>query len=88
VRGHLLCNLQFSAVFEINRNAGCPEGVTANLGLDPRRERSPANHPLDIGLEPGIGSQLARSPARRAEERAFSVHGKAGGSDVLLKVAI
>jgi hypothetical protein len=72
VRCHLLCNLQFAAVFEINRDAGRPKSVTSDLGLDPGRESSPPNHSPDIGLEQGIGGQLAGSPARRAKERAFS----------------
>jgi hypothetical protein len=46
--------------------------VTSDLGLDPGRESSPPNHSPDIGLEQGIGGQLAGSPARRAKERAFS----------------
>ena len=64
------------------------EGVTANLGLDSGYDRSAADHSPDIGLEQGIGRQLARSPTLRTKEREFSVFGDAGGSDLRLKVAV
>jgi hypothetical protein len=40
--GHLLGDLQLAAVLEISRDAGGAKGVAADLGLDPGRERPPA----------------------------------------------
>lgn len=88
MRRHPLGNLQLAAVLKIGCDAGRPEGVAADLGLDSGCESSSPNHSSDIGLDQGIGRQLARSPARRAKERAFPVFGDAGGSDVFLKVAV
>jgi hypothetical protein len=78
MRRHSLSNLQLAAVLEIGCDAGRPEGVTAYLGLNSGCESSSANHAPDIGLEQGIDSQLAGSPARRAKERVFPVFGDAG----------
>ena len=58
MRRHSLSNLQLAAVFEINRDAGRPEGVTAYLGFNSGCKSSSANHAPDIGLEQGIGRQL------------------------------
>src|SRR5882757_3854488 len=69
-------------------NYGRAEGVAADLGLDPGRERPPANHPPHVGLEQGIASHLPRSAGRRPEDRAFPVLGDAGSRDVLLQIAI
>lgn len=41
--------------------------MAADLRLDPRRERSPANHPPHIRLQQRIAGQLARSAARDVE---------------------
>ncbi len=62
--------------------------MAADLGLDPGRQRPPADHPLDIRLEQGIANQLAGSAADRAKERPFAVLGDSGSFDVLLKVAV
>jgi len=45
MRGHLLCDLKLSAIFQIRRNARRPKRVISNLGPDPsgrgdRRRRS------------------------------------------------
>ena len=88
MRRHLLGDLEPAAILEVGGDAGRPEGVATDLGLDPGRKRPPANHPPDIGLEQGIAGQLARSPARRAEERSFPVLGDAGRLDVLVEVAV
>jgi hypothetical protein len=86
MRGHLLSDLQPSAIFEISRDACGAKGVAPNLGLDSGRERSPPNHPPHIGLEKGIAGQLSRAAAGGAEDRPFAVLGDASGGDVLLKV--
>jgi len=88
VRGHLLGNLKATAVLEVGGDSGRAEGVAADLGLDPGRERPPANHPRHVGLEQGIASHPPRSAARRPEERAFPVLGDAGSPNVLLQIAI
>jgi hypothetical protein len=54
VCGHLLGDLQAAAVLEIGGDAGGAEGVAADLGLDPSRKRSFANHSPNVGLEQGI----------------------------------
>ena len=61
--GDLLGMFDRAAVFEVGGDAGRPEGVAADLGLDASRERPSANHPPDIGLDYGIAGQLAGSAA-------------------------
>jgi hypothetical protein len=40
VRGHLLGNLEPAAALEVGSHTGGAEGVTADLGLDPGRQRA------------------------------------------------
>ncbi|MCU1251648.1 MAG: hypothetical protein JWQ49_4677 [Edaphobacter sp.] len=62
--------------------------VAADLGLDPGRERPPANHPPHVGLEQGIASHLPDRPRVVRKSGAFPVLGDAGSPDVLLQIAI
>src|ERR1700730_19425917 len=41
---HLLRFLQIPAIGQVNGDAGCPEGVTADFGLNTGPPRSPADH--------------------------------------------
>lgn len=85
---HLLGNFQLAAILQISRDAGGTKGMATDLGLDSGREGPAADHSPHIGLEQGIASQLARPPARRAEERIFPVLGDACRGDLLLQIAI
>lgn len=51
MRSHLLGDLQPATILEIGGDARRPESVAPDLGLNPGRERSPADHAPDIGLE-------------------------------------
>jgi hypothetical protein len=90
--GHLLGGLQPAAVLEVGRYPGGAEGVAADLGLDAGLAGPPANHPPDIGLEQGIGSQLPGAALDGAEQwplaLLLAVLADAGGRNVLLKVAV
>ena len=81
-------DLEPAPVLEVGSDASRPEGVATDLGLDSGRERPPANHPPDIGLEQGIAGQLAGPAPHRPKERPLSVLGDAGRPDVLLEVAV
>ena len=48
--GHLLCVLEPSVVFQVNRDAGCPPGVTSDGGQKTRRLGPLANR------DPGVVS--------------------------------
>ncbi len=61
--GHLLGDLEAAAVLDVGGDFGRPAGAAADLGLDPGRERSPANHPPNVRLEQGIASEHATGRA-------------------------
>jgi len=51
----LLRDLEFTAVLQIGRDAGCAEGMTANPRLDAGRFGAPADDAVGVLLEEGIG---------------------------------
>ena len=59
VIGHLLRDLELAPILQIRSDPGCPEAVTADLGLDAGTGSSAADHPPDVGLQHGMIRQLA-----------------------------
>ena len=51
MRSYLLCDFQPSTILEVGSDASGSEGVAADLGLDPSRKRTSADHMPDVGLE-------------------------------------
>src|ERR1017187_7372142 len=90
--GHGRGLLQRPAVLEIGRDAGRPETVVADLGLDPGRLGAPANHLVGVGLGQGTAGELARAAADGAKERPLEVCRKPDpvqiGREDLFKVVV
>src|SRR5512147_894075 len=69
VRGHYLRLLENSAVCEIDRDPGRPEGVAANLRCDPGYLCPPLNHVKGIGAHERPLGELPRPPEGASEKR-------------------
>jgi len=69
VVGHGSGLLQRAAVLEVRRNAGGPETVVADLGLDAGRRSPPANHRVGVGLGQGSAGEFACAAADGPEQR-------------------
>jgi hypothetical protein len=84
----LLRHLQFTAVLQIRRDAGCAEGMIANPCFDAGSFRPPADDAMGVLLEEGIGGKLAGLAAGGAEEIAVDVIGDAGRFDIIVQTLI
>jgi len=83
VRRHLLRVFEQPAVEQIDRDAGRPECVTAQLRDDPGRERPPHDHPPGVlPRHPRFRKLLAAAPADRAEQRRRFVGPDPGRGDI------
>jgi hypothetical protein len=71
--GHCGGFLQRAAVLEICCDAGRPETVVADLGLDHGRLDALANHLIGVGLRQRTANELARAATDGAKERPFEV---------------
>ena len=78
----LLCHFQLAAVLQIGGDTGGAEGMIANPRFDAGRFRAPADDPVGVLLEEGIGCKLAGLAAGGAEEIAVDIIGDASRFDV------
>ena len=88
MRGHHLRLLEHPAVCEINRNPGRPEGVAADLCLNPGRLRPPLNHVECIGAGQRPLGELPRPPDGTPEQRPFLVLSDPSRPDVAVEILL
>src|ERR1700685_1642059 len=86
MRRHLLRELTATAIAQILCDSRRTEGVIADSGLDPRRDRPPANHSIDIRLGEGIGRQPPGPATRAAEKVALAVLGYPRSGNIGIQV--
>ena len=86
--GHGRSFFERTAVLEVSGNAGCAEGVIANLGGNPGGVRAAADHQVGVhGVKRGF-RELAGSAPDGAEEGAFGIKAEAAPVDVGVQVGL
>ena len=75
--GHVLGDLQLTAVLQVRGDPGSAEAVGADLGAQPCSSRPPLNHHVHVGLGSGVRS-VSRHDA--AVVRSGNEHARSGSS--------
>ena len=86
--GDLLRDFQLTAILQIRRDPGRPEGMIANSRFIAGGFRTPADDAVGVLLEEGIGGKLAGLAAGGAEEIAVDVIGDTGRFDIIVQTLI
>jgi hypothetical protein len=84
---HKLCVFERAVVFEICRDAGRPEGMSAYADVHAELSRAALDHSVSVDAVHGFVGQKARAARRRPEEGAFAGL-NAGGLDVGIEVGV
>ena len=88
VVGDVLGGLEGAVVVEVGGDAGGPEGVVADAGLDAGGFGAPLNHAVGVLLPQGIGGELAGAAGRGPEKRPVQILGDASCGEVGVEVQL
>ena len=88
VVGDVLRRFQGAVVLEVGGNAGGPEGVVADEGLDAGGFGAPLNHAVGVLLPQGLGGELSSAAGGGPEKRPVEVLGNASGGEVGVEIQL
>ena len=86
--GDVLRGFQRALVLQVRGDAGRPEGVVPDPGLDAGAARPPLDHPVGVLLPHGLAGERSGLACRRLEQRRVRVSGDTCGGDVFVKVLL